>query len=250
MKVAPVKTRKITPKDKDIFAILKKYLAGRLHEGCVVAVTSKIVSICEGRVALIQGNDKIKLAMKEADLYYPLSKSKYQVLLTIKNHRIGFTSGIDESNGAGYLVLWPLNPQKSANQIRSFLAKEFKLKKVGVVITDTTSSPLLRGQRGMFIAHSGFSALNSYINQPDIFGRKLKMTRSAVADALSTAAVLVMGEGKEQTPLAVIENVPFVKFQQRNPTSFELREIRMEPKDDLYAPLLKAVKWKKGEHTP
>ena len=72
------------------------------------------------------------------------------------------------------------------------------------------------------------------------------MTKSAVADALATAAVLAMGEGNEQTPLAVIEDVPFVQFQQRNPNKKELTELTIDPKDDLYAPLLKGVKWRKG----
>ncbi len=55
-----------------------------------------------------------------------------------------------------------------------------------------------------------------------------------------------MGEGNEQTPLAVIKNIPFVQFQDRNPTEEELDELKISLDDDLYAPLLKAVKWKKG----
>jgi F420-0:gamma-glutamyl ligase len=39
------------------------------------------------------------------------------------------------------------------------------------------------------------------------------MTKVNVADALAAAAVLVMGEGSEQTPLVVIGDVPFVTFQ-------------------------------------
>lgn len=72
------------------------------------------------------------------------------------------------------------------------------------------------------------------------------MTSAAIADALGTAAVLVMGEGAEQTPLAVIEDIPFVKFQNRNPKKTELQKLQMPLEDDLYAPLLQAVKWKKG----
>ncbi|MDO8474462.1 MAG: coenzyme F420-0:L-glutamate ligase [bacterium] len=246
MRVSPVKTRKIIPgRDRDIFEILDRYLP-RLKECTVVAVTSKIVAICEGRTVLNTGQDKLDLAKKEANLYHVLPSRKYRMLLTIKNHRLGFTSGIDESNGNGIFILWPQDSQKSANQIRAHLAKRYGLQHVGIIITDTTSSPMLRGQRGQFLAHSGFAALNSYIGRPDIFGRKLKMTKAAVADALGTAAVLLMGEGDEQTPLAVIEDVPFVKFQKRNPTKAELKELNMELKDDLYAPVLKAIQWRKG----
>lgn len=246
MKVMPVKTRKIIPgRDHDILEILDGYLP-RLKERTVVAVTSKIVAICEGRTVLNTGQDKLDLAKQEASLYHLLSSRKYRILLTVKNHRIGFTAGIDEFNGKGVFILCPRDPQKSANQIRAHLAKKHDVQNIGVVITDTTSSPMLRGQRGQFLAHSGFAALNSYVGKPDIFGRKLKMTKAAVADALGIAAVLIMGEGNEQTPLAVIEDVPFVKFQKRNPTKAELKELNMELKDDLYAPVLKAVKWRKG----
>ena len=40
-----------------------------------------------------------------------------------------------------------------------------------------------------------------------------KVTKVDVVNALASAAVLVMGEGAEQTPLAVISDVPFVEFQ-------------------------------------
>lgn len=248
MKVTPIKTRKIIPgRDRDILEILDRYLP-RLKERTVVAVTSKIVAICEGRTVANTGQSKLDLAKQEASLYHVLPSRKYRLrlLLTVKNHRIGFTSGIDESNGKGVFILWPQDPQKSADQIRAHLAKKHDIQHIGVVITDTTSSPMLRGQRGQFLAHSGFAALNSYIGKPDIFGRKLKMTKSAVADSLGIAAVLLMGEGNEQTPLACIEDVPFVKFQKRNPTKAELKELNMELEDDLYAPVLKAVKWRKG----
>src|SRR3989338_4235371 len=246
MKVIPVKTQKVVHGiDRDILKVIDQYLPS-LNEGTVVAVTSKIVAICEGRTVANIGQDKLVLAKKEADFYHVLPSKQYRMLLTVKNYRLGFTAGIDESNGNGVFILWPQDSQKSANQIRAHLAKKHGIQNLGVIITDTTSSPMLRGQRGQFLAHSGFAALNSYVGKPDIFGRKLKMTKAAVADALGTAAVLVMGEGNEQTPLALIEDVPFVKFQKRNPTKAELKELNMELKDDLYAPVLKAVRWRKG----
>ena len=246
MKVRTIKTKKITPKDTDIFKILDKYLLS-LEDKSVVAVTSKIVSICEGNVVPEHEVDKDTLIIKEAEYYLPRSSSRYNVLLTIKGNALSFSSGVDESNNEGYYTLWPKDSQKSANNIREYLVKKHKKKNIGVIITDTASVPLRWGQRGVFVlAHSGFSALNSYIGKPDIFGRKLKMTSASISDALGTSAVLVMGEGAEQTPLAVIEDVPFVKFQQRNPTKRELNALKMPLSDDLYAPLLRAVKWKKG----
>jgi len=246
MKVVAVKTHKITPEEKNILEILDTYLF-KLKDRSVVAVTSKIVAIVEGNVVKIGEGDKDKIIIQEAEYYLPRTSSKYNIILTIKGNAINFSSGVDESNSKGYYVLWPKDPQKSANKIREHLAQKHKKKNIGVIITDTASVPLRWGQRGVFVlAHSGFSALNSYIGKPDIFGRPLKMTSASISDALGTAAVLVMGEGAEQTPLAVIEDIPFVKFQQRNPTKKELLKLKMPLADDLYAPLLKAVKWRRG----
>ena len=55
-----------------------------------------------------------------------------------------------------------------------------------------------------------------------------------------------MGEGKEQTPLALITDVPFVQFQSRNPTNDEITNLRIDIADDMYAPLLTKADWKKG----
>ena len=234
MKICAIKTKKVVPgKDKSIFDILERYLP-RLKEKTVVAVTSKVVAICEGRIIPFDEKKKDSIIKSEADWYLPRTSHKYNVMLTIKGSAMSFSSGVDESNAKGYFVLWPKDPQKSANAIRQYLVKKYKTKNIGVVITDTASVPLRWGQRGVFVlAHSGFAALNSYVGKPDIFGRLLKMTSAAIADALGTAAVLAMGEGAEQTPLAVIEDIPFVKFQQRNPTKKELEKLKMSPEDDL-----------------
>lgn len=253
MKVTPIKTRKIiSGRNNNLFEVLDSYLP-RLQEKSIVAVTSKIVAICEGRVVPVPADEKEKdmlknkLIIQESERYLPRTSNKYNVMLTVKGNAVSFSSGIDESNAAGFFVLWPEDSQKSANVIREHLVKKHKKKNIGVIITDTASVPLRWGQRGVFVlGYSGFAPLNSYIGKPDIFGRKLKMTSASIADALGTAAVLVMGEGKEQTPLAIVEDVPFVKFQRRNPTKQELDMLKMPLEDDLYAPLLTSVKWKKG----
>jgi F420-0:gamma-glutamyl ligase len=71
------------------------------------------------------------------------------------------------------------------------------------------------------------------------------MTKVNVVDALATAAVLV-GEGSEQTPLAVVGEVLFVTFQERDPSPAELEQLRIAVEIDLYGPLLTSVRWHKG----
>lgn len=246
MRVTSIKTHKITKKDTDIFKILDVYIKD-LKEKSVVAVTSKIVAICEGRLVSKNAATKDELTEQEAEWYLPRHLSKYDFCISIKNNTFTASAGVDESNGNGYYVLWPKDPQKSANAIRLHLKQRFNLNNIGVIITDSKTTPLRWGVTGVALAHSGFRALNSYIGKPDIFGRLLKAEKLNVSDTLATAAVGVMGEGNEQTPLAIIEDVPFVRFQPRNPTEKEIASLHISIEDDLYAPLLRGVKWRRGK---
>lgn len=239
------KTRKIVEGD-NLFEILESYLP-QLEENSVVAVTSKIIAICEGRVAEDTEETRDRLVEEEAEYYLPRHSNKYDFCISIKHNTFTATAGIDRSNGNGKLVLWPKDPQKAVNEIREFLQKKFNVKNIGVITTDSKTSPLRWGVTGVAIAHSGFNALKSYIGEPDIFGRPLHFEKTNVADSLATTATLVMGEGGEQTPLAVITDIPFVVFQPRNPTQEELDSLHIELEDDVFHPLLTAVEWKKGQ---
>jgi putative folate metabolism gamma-glutamate ligase len=243
MKVEPIKTKAIVVGD-NLLEILDENIAN-LKDNSVVAITSKIVSICEGSVAEIEKSDKDLLIKNQAD-YYLSQKNKYNFYLSIKNNILIPSAGIDESNGNGYYILWPKNPQNSANKIRSYLTKKFKTKKLGVIIVDSKTTPLRWGVTGVAVSYSGFDALNNYIGSKDIFGKKFEVEKVNVADALAAAAVLVMGEGDEQTPIAIIEETPFVNFKNKNPSVEELKELAITVEDDLYGQILKNVKWKKG----
>jgi dihydrofolate synthase / folylpolyglutamate synthase len=248
--VVAIKTDPITPQQSDLLTALDWFLPA-LAEGSILAVTSKIVAICEGRVVSIGDIDKSVLIEQESELFLPPTESKYGITLTIRHNLLVPMAGIDESNGDGHYVLWPRDPQRSANEIRQYLAERFALREVGVLITDSTSRPLRLGVTGVALAHSGFAALNDYVGHPDIFGRPLAVTKANVRDALAAAAVLLMGEADEQTPLAVIEDLPLVTFQERDPSEEELAALRITPEDDLYAPLLTRAPWQKcGRASP
>lgn len=245
MKVAPVKTPRILAKKKNILEVIDAALP-RLQEGSIIAVTSKIVAICEGSVMPKDALSKSELVKNASEIYLPAALSKYGHNFTITRNTLIPNAGIDESNGEGYYILWPRDAQKTANKIREHLAKKHGLKNIGVVITDSTCQPMRRGTQGISLAHSGFVALNNYVGKPDLFGRPMTVTQSNIAGGLAATAVLAMGEGAEQTPLCVITDVPFVMFQGRNPTARELNEARISLEDDLFAPFLTAVKWQSG----
>ena len=166
--------------------------------------------------------------------------------MVIKRNTLVVNSGISRSNGNGYFILWPKDPQKSADDLRSYLKRRFNLQCVGVVISDSKTTPLRWGESGIAISYSGFRPLNDYLKKSDIFGHKLKYKKVNVVDRLAAAAVLIMGEGNEQTPLAVVTNLPFVEFTSSKQTKKELDSLHIELAEDVYAELIKSVKWKKG----
>jgi putative folate metabolism gamma-glutamate ligase len=247
MKVTPIKTEKILPGSISLFELLDKYVV-ELREKSVVALASKVVGICEGRVVKKTSEEqKEELAKQEADYYLPREFNQYGFMLTINRNMMVASGGVDESNGSGYYVLWPKDPQKSANEIREYLVKKFNLSEIGVIITDSKLTPLRRGVTGYAVAHSGFNALKNYIGTPDIFGRLLQAEQTNVADSLTTAAVFEMGEGNEQQPLVIVEDLISVEFQKRNPTKVELKNLKIALGDDVFSSLLTTVKWQKGK---
>jgi putative folate metabolism gamma-glutamate ligase len=245
MTVQPIHTGLIPIAEQSLFRLLDQHLPA-LEERTVLAVTSKLVAVCQGQFLRCDTTDKQALIESEAGAFLPPESNRYWVTLTIKDDRLIPSAGIDESNADGHFILWPSEPQDAANMVRSYLRDRFSRQHVGVVITDSTTAPLRCGVTGIAVAHSGFLALTDYVGAKDVFGRPLRLTKVHVADALATAAVLVMGEGNERTPLAVLTGLPFLTFQDRAPSATELAALRIQPEDDLYAPMLQAAKWKRG----
>lgn len=242
MIIKSIKTHKITTSDKDVLVILDKYIK-KLKDGSVVIIASKIISITEGRVVKLSEKDLENLIKKEADEYISKEFHKYNLYITIKNNHLTYSSGIDESNGNGYQILWPKNAQKSANKIRAFLRKKFKIKNLGIIITDMTALPLRWGIIAGEIAYSGFNPLRDLTGTPDIFGKNFKYTKVGILNGLAASAGVVMGEGAEQTPIGIITDVPFVEFIDRNPSKKELESLVIDPENDLYGPMLVNAPW-------
>lgn len=245
MILTTVKTHPITSEDNDILALIERYIT-ELQEGSVLVITSKILAITEWALIPVEWTEKVSLIQSESDEYLDVP-NPYGVVLTIKNNTLIASAGIDESNGDHHFILWPRDPQASANRIRAYLAEKFQLKNVGVIITDSVTRPLRWWVTGISIAHSGFQSLHDYRGEPDIFGRHLHFTQSNIADGLAAASVLVMWEGNECTPFAVISDIDFVSFTWRDPTEEELLSTRITREEDIYGALLENESWKKGE---
>lgn len=247
MNVKAYRTHKIRVGD-DLFEIVDKYLPS-LSENSVVAITSKIVSICQGDVVKNDGTvDKEDLIKQEADFYIESAvPTPYgKIFLTRKDGHIVFSAGIDESNADGNFILWPRNLQDTTNKIWKYLRKKHKVNNLGIIVTDSRFNIGRTGTLGFSVTWCGFEANNSHVGEEDIFGRKIEWIKVNVADSLATAAALVMGEANEQTPLCMFTDLPFVKFQNQAPTKDEIEAMTWPIEKDLYGKLLTSVKWIKG----
>jgi len=189
-------------------------------------VTSKIVALAEGRV-VPPGFDKRRVIESEAEDFVETP----WCLLTRNGNDWCANAGADESNSDGSLILLPKRPKMSAAALRDALARYFSNRQVAVLFTDTRIVPLRHGTMGMALAWAGINPIKDYVGTPDLYGRPLKMTKSNIVHALAAAAVLVMGEGAESIPLAVIREsgIPI------EPEAYgEVGELAILPQDDLY----------------
>ena len=247
MKVNGISTGLVHAGEYDLKVFLVESLPKIIEEQSVIAISSKVVALCQNRVVNKTSITKSDLIKQEADLYTPDGFNRYGFNFTILNRTFIPSAGIDESNADGYFVLWPENPQQVANELRIFLSTHFGVKDIGVIITDSTCMPPMRsGTIGIMLAHSGFEAVKMLAGTKDLFGRPFEVALSDIGGGLAAAANVVMGEGTEQTPIAVISDAPFVTFQRRNPTKTELEAVYISPEEDLYAPFIMSAPWQKG----
>ncbi|OGI68165.1 hypothetical protein A3A05_01135 [Candidatus Nomurabacteria bacterium RIFCSPLOWO2_01_FULL_41_12] len=240
MKIKTIKTR-IFRENENLMEFILKYLKKipkKNLEQSILVITSKIVALSEGRTKEIDksiSHDKMREKIIKAESEYML-RTKY-TWLTIKDGMVMASAGIDESNADNKIVLLPKDSFQAAHLIRKKLVKEYKVKNLGILITDSRLLPLRAGIVGAAVGYAGFKGVRDYRGTPDIFRRILKLSRTDVADGLATAAVLCMGEGKERQPLALITNAP-VEFVEK----VNKKELYIDPREDLYQPLFARIK--------
>ena len=73
-----------------------------------------------------------------------------------------------------------------------------------MVINDSFGRPWRNGVVGVALGAAGVPSLVDRIGAADLFGRKLKATEIAIADALASAASLLMGEADEGLPVVLV----------------------------------------------
>jgi coenzyme F420-0:L-glutamate ligase/coenzyme F420-1:gamma-L-glutamate ligase len=216
-------------KGDDLLALIETGMQnGRivLQEGDVFVLAQKIVSKSEGRLVYLStvtpGPRAIELGLKtEKDprlVELVLSEAVGVVWarkgLLLVEHRLGHVmanAGIDRSNvekpgEPEAALLLPIDPDVSARKLRIRLMKKYGVQ-LAVVINDSVSRPWRNGTCGIAVGSSGLPTINDMRGTFDLHGRELKFSITGYADEISAAASLVMGQGKEGTPVVIVRGL-------------------------------------------
>jgi coenzyme F420-0:L-glutamate ligase len=128
-------------------------------------------------------------------------------LLCIKNGTLLPNAGVDASNAPpGCVTPLPADPDRSALTIKDAI-RNLTGKDIGVIIADSRTHAMRLGCSGVAIGAAGITAVIDDRGRCDLFGRKLEVTKRAVADNIASAAELVMGEADECTPAAIVRGI-------------------------------------------
>lgn len=217
----------------------------RLQQGDVLAIAQKIVSKAEGRsvhLATVEPSAAATRLANETDkdprmVELILRDSKRVVRkrpgLIIVEHRLGVilaNAGIDRSNVTGDeddVLLLPADPDASARKLRDTLAERTGVAP-GVLVVDSIGRPWRLGTTGVAIGAAGVTVVADLRGTEDLFGRPMQVAEIAPADSIAAAAVLLMGEGAEGTPVVLIRGWPATADGQ--PATAVLRA----PDEDLF----------------
>lgn len=209
MQYIPIKTPVLQPPQDSLYAVLDS-LDLPILPGDVIAVSSKVIAIDEGCCVPIPLVDKAALVREESELLIP--RPYWSSPLTVKHGAFIGNAGVDESNGSGHYVLLPRDPFASAEQLYHYFSKRFHTTELGIIITDSHSTPLRRGAMGISISFWGIAPTVSHVGTEDIFGRPIKVEVSNLVDGLAAGAGVVMGETNECQPVVIIRDVPNLTF--------------------------------------
>lgn len=187
-----------------------------LEDGDILAVASKLISTAEGRLIKLRDVSPSEKAYETGALYKmdprlveviireadQILGGLPEVLLTLKDGILTANAGVDTSNTPpGYASLWPIDPGRSARELREKLSDGVEL---AVLVVDSRVTPLRLGTIGLALAASGIPSTLDLRGSSDIYGKPLRHTWHGIVDDLASAAHYLMGEASEGIPTVII----------------------------------------------
>ncbi len=200
-------------------------------EGRIIDITKVSPSARATEIAKKTGKSPgfVEIVLRESSKVLRADKDAF-IVRTMRGATC-LNAGVDKSNVKGdtTYALLPEDPDASARQLRKRI-RQLTGKQVAVVICDTRSRPFRKGQVEESIGVAGLSPLVDYRGQKDLFGYTLRFKNVALADELASAAELVMGQGRERTPVTIVRGLKRVKFQERASS----RNLSVSTAEDLF----------------
>ncbi len=201
-----------------------------IEDGDIVIFTHVIVSRAEGNVVNLDevtpsefAKNVAKLTEKDPALVETVLRESKSIVRMADKHLIcetwhGFVcanAGVDKSNvpGEQTVALLPKDPDRSARVIRRGI-KKLTGRDVAVIVSDTHGRPLREGEINIAIGVAGIKPIRPRIGETDLFGYMLRVKQTAIADELSSAAELVIGQTNEGIPAAIIRGYPYPKSEE------------------------------------
>ena len=181
----------------------------------IVVISHKVVSKAEGRVVDLStvtptpeaerlGKDDARLAQVILDETVAVVAQRGELVICETRH--GFVcanAGVDRSNvpGADAAVLLPLDPDRSARELRARLPA-----RPGVIVSDTFGRAWRIGQVEVAIGIAGVQAIDDWRGRRDAEGKELAATQLAVADAIAAASELARAKDSRE-PVVVVRGL-------------------------------------------
>jgi len=229
-----------------------------LADGDVIVVASKLLSRAEGRYVDLatvspspRAQELAREVEKDARLVELILRESTAISRTARNalvvrHRLGFVAanaGIDQSNaqppgaapGSGpWVLLLPEDPDAGAERLRARLGERSGAD-IGVIISDSMGRPFRLGTVGAAIGVAGLPALIDGRGQPDLFGRPLMATVTALADQVAAAADLVAGQADEGRGAILVRGLAWPRPAGMQDAAAGARALVRAADQDLYA---------------
>ena len=219
-----------------------------LSDEDVLAVSQKAISKAEGRIVVLgevrPGSEAVELAStldRDPRLIEVILGESSAVIRTdpargilITETRHGFicaNAGVDASNVAteDSVVLLPLDPDRSARELRSRIA-ELSEARPAVVISDSFGRAWRLGQVEVAIGCAGLDPLDDWRGRVDSAGRELAATSIGIADQIASAADLARDKTSRTPAVKVTGLGRFVRPDEGPGCGGQLRP----PGEDLF----------------
>lgn len=196
-----------------------------IQEKDVIVVTHVVVSKAEGNVINL---DEVVPSQRAKEIAAKTDKEPALVEVVLQQTkeivRLGNNSiitetksgivcanaGVDRSNVSGdrNVVPLPKDANESAESIRQEI-KRLSGANVAVIVSDTHGRPFRMGEINVAVGVAGIKPIRDRRGEKDLFGYVLRIKQTAIADELSSAAELVIGQASEGIPAAIIRGYKY-----------------------------------------